>query len=169
MSHPKKTFEHIYNQYIDKIYRFVFIKVSSKETAEDLCSETFSRFWQELKQGKNIENPRAFLYQVARNLIIDYYRIKPRIQLASVEGAQIIDPGVNLEEAQLLKSDLETIKAGLRNLKQDYQDIIIWRYLDELSVPEIAEMLGKSEGAVRVEIHRALAALKSDLSGLSDV
>jgi RNA polymerase sigma-70 factor (ECF subfamily) len=164
MSHPKKTFEHIYNQYIDKIYRFVFIKVSSRETAEDLCSETFSRFWQELKQGKNIENPCAFLYHVARNLIIDHYRTKPRIQLASVEGAQIIDPGVNLEQEQLLKSDLDTIKAGLARLKQDEQDIIIWRYLDELSIPEIAKMLDKTETAVRVALHRALKTLKLSLS-----
>ena len=163
MSYPKKTFEDTYNQYIDKIYRFIFLKVDSKEKAEDLCSETFSRYWQQLKQGLKIENPSAFLYRIARNLIIDNYREKARVQLVSVENSNIIDPSLDLEEKAMLASDVNMVKASLANLKGDYQNIIIWRYLDELSISEIAEMLGKTEGTVSVMLHRALKTLKNEL------
>ena len=170
MPNPRKKFSKIYDQYIDKIYRFVFLKVKSPEIAEDLTSEVFLRGWQaykaknEKRKAKNeIENIQAFLYQIARNLITDHYRAAGKAQMVSVEYAPITDPGQDLEEKAMLGSDMGLIKAALANIKEDYQEVVIWYYLDELSVPEIAKMMNKSEEAVRVMIHRALKALKNEL------
>jgi len=60
-------------------------------------------------------------------------------------------------------SDLDTIKAVLTNLKDEYQEVVIWHYIDDLSIAEIAKMLKKSEGAVRVTLHRALKAVKKEI------
>jgi len=161
----RKEFSKIYDKYIDKIYRFVFLKVSSPEVAEDLTSETFLRGWQTFRIQNSkfrIQNPPAFLYQIARNLVIDYYRQKGRAQVVSADY-RIIDPRINLEEKANLSSDFEQVRDALANLKEDYQDVIIYRYLDELSVPEIAKVMQKSEGTVRVLLHRALAALRNEL------
>ncbi len=164
MSNSRKTYSNIYDKYVDKIYRFVVLKVKSQEIAEDLTSEVFLRGWQSFK-GKNdkIENMQAFLYQIARNLLADHYREASKAQLVSVEYAPITDSSQNLEEKAFLQSDLKQVKAALANINEDYREVIIWYYLDELKVPEIAKMLDKSEGTTRVLIHRALKALKSEL------
>lgn len=164
MEKLKKNFSKIYDQYVEKIYRFVYIKVSSQETAQDLTSETFVRTWESFKSGDTIENPRAFLYRVARNLIVDFYREKGRSQIISDEYIKgIVDPRTNLEQKALQNADLERIRQALGNIKDEYQDVIVWHYLDDLKVPEIAQILDKSEDAVRVTLHRALNALKEEV------
>ena len=90
MRNPKQKFSKIYNQHIEKIYRFIFLKVNSQERAEDLTSKTFLKGWEAFKNSGNssqntIDNPRAFLYKIARNLVIDYYREKGRTQIISTE------------------------------------------------------------------------------------
>lgn len=164
MANQRKIFSSIYDEYVNKIYRFIFIKVSSQEIAEDLCSETFLRGWQVFKERKDIENPPAFLYQIARNLVIDHYREKGKAKIVSAEYSQITDPKANLEEKAISSSDLDNIRTALVSLKEEYQDVIIWHYLDDLSSPEIAKILDKSEGAVRVMLHRALKALKGEIN-----
>ena len=164
MPNPKKQFSELYNKYVDKIYRFIFLKVSSQEIAQDLTSETFLRGWQAFRNPRDIENPPAFLYKIARNLVIDHYREKEQKGTISTEELRIIDPRSNLEEKAILTSDLSTIQAALSKLREDYQTVIIWRYLDELSIPEIAKILEKPEGTVRVTLHRALKTLRTQLN-----
>jgi len=165
MNNPRKVFSQIYDDCVDKIYRFIFFKVSSQEIAQDLCSETFLRGWQAFKNNKKkIENPQAFLYQIARNLVVDHYRQKGKMQTVSADCVPIIDPGEDLEEQALLKSDLDTVKSALAGLKDEYQEVVVWRYVDDLSISEMSKMLNKSEGAVRVTLHRALKSLKNRIS-----
>lgn len=157
----KKGFSNIYDQYVTKIYRFVYLKVGSPETAEDLASEVFMRAWEVYKTGK-IRNISAFLYQIARNVVADFYRKKGRVQVVSTEDT-VIASSESLEEQASLKLDIENIKRVLKELSDDHQDLIIWRYIDELSVSEIAKITGKTEPNVRVGVHRALQALKLKL------
>jgi RNA polymerase sigma-70 factor (ECF subfamily) len=170
MKNPRKIFSKIYDQYIDKIYRFIFFKVNSQEIAQDLTSETFLRGWEAFEKSQNpttndqkIENPQAFLYKIARNLVTDHYREKGKTQIVSADYVNITDPRTNLEEKAVLNSDLDTIRLALTSLKEDYQNVIIWHYLDDLSISEIAKMLEKSEDATRVQLHRALKALKNSI------
>lgn len=166
MEEARKSFSKIYAQYIAQIYRFIFLKVNSQPEAEDLTSETFLRLWQKLSQNPGpdnnagIENIQAFLYKIARNLTIDYYRQKGKVQFVSTENISIADSRQNLEEKINLKSDLESIKRALTDLKEDYQNVIIWRYLDDLPIPEIALLLDRTEDATRVLLCRALASLR---------
>ena len=166
MEHLREAFSKIYDQNIDKIYRFIFLKVNSQEITQDLCSETFLRTWEKFKQGKGnpIDNPQAFLYRTARNLVVDHYREKGRTQVVSAELAPIIDPREDLEEEAILRSDLQLIRAALTGLKGDYQDVIIWRYLDDLPILEVSKLLDRSEAATRVLLHRALKALKTEIN-----
>jgi len=169
MSDLKEDFSQIYDQYIDKIYRFVFLKVDSQEVAQDITSETFLRFWQYLQnpQRKNpngIKNYQAFLYQIARNLVIDYYRQKGKFQIISPEKINVLDPNQNLEEKFAFKDDLEKIRLALKDLNDDYQNVIIWHYLDDLSISDVARMLNRTEQATRVLLFRALKALRNKLT-----
>ena len=166
MDNLKKEFNLIYDTYIEKIYRFVFIKVSSQEIAEDLTSEAFIKAWQVFsKDSKKIENQSAFLYKIARNLVIDYYRKKSRFQYISSDYSQIIDPrSSNLEEMAATGSDFDRVAKALGDINDSYREVIVLHYLDDLKTPEIAKIINKSDGTVRVLLHRALNALRENLN-----
>jgi RNA polymerase sigma-70 factor (ECF subfamily) len=166
MANLRKIFSKIYDRYIDKIYRFIFLKVNSQEIAQDLTSETFLKCWESFKNGNKIENPQAFLYRIARNLVTDYYREKGRAQVVSAESVSIIDPRQDLEEKAMLTSDVNMIRLALNNLPEDYQNVIIWHYLDDLPIPEIAVMLDRTEEATRVLLSRALKSLREKLNSV---
>ncbi len=165
MNDLKEQFSGIYDQYIEKIYRFVYIKVNSQEIAEDITSKVFLKGWEAYSKSQDtIENPGAFLYQIARNTVIDYYREKGRTKIVSTEYIpQIIDQKAGLQEKAIISSDFEVVKSAIQSLKKDYQDIIIWHYLDGMEVPEIAKIMQKPAGTVRVMLHRGLKALKKEL------
>ena len=164
MSENRKKFSKIYDRQINKIYRFVFLKVNSKEKAEDITSEVFSKAWSVFKdEEKEIKNINAFLYRIARNLIVDYYRTKNQVLTVPVEEVSIIDHTQNIEQDSIDKSDMENIKIALADLSQDYQDVIIWYYLEDLPIAKVAELSGRTESATRVLIHRALFSLKGKI------
>jgi len=164
MSDQRKIFSKIYDRYIDKIYRFIFLKVSSQEIAQDLTSETFLKGWESFKNGTKIENPQAFLYRIARNLVTDHYREKGRAQIVSAEYVSIVDPREDVEEAAVLKSDIDTVRLALVNLSEDYQNVIIWHYLDDLPITEVAKLLDRTEEATRVLLSRALKSLRNEIN-----
>ena len=165
MDSPKEEFGRIYDQYIERIYRFVYLKVGAQEATEDLCSDVFIRVWERFQQG-DIRNIQPFLYQVAKNVVADHYREKGRtkIRVISIQEIEIEDPGNPVEEQAITNADMEVVREALLELSDDYQNYIIWRYLEELSPPEIAQITGKSEESVRVGVHRALQALKGKLN-----
>ena len=173
MNKLKKQFSKIYDKYIEKIYRFIFLKIGSEEIAQDLTSDTFLRGWkafqkaQDPKNNYKIENTQAFLYQIARNLIADHYRRKGKIKIVSAENRVITDFSVDLEKKAILSSDMKNIRLALNHLNEDYQNVIIWRYLDDFSTAEVAQIMNKSEPAIRVLLHRALKSLKDQINKLA--
>jgi len=161
----EKQFEKIYDNYIDKIYRFVFLKVDSEEAAQDVTAQVFTKGWRKFKSGTRIKNVSAYLYQIARAEVANYYRGSRKYQIVSVESVQVVDTEQDIEKQQIKGSDIAEVKKLLGQLDEDSQNVLIWRYLDGYSNKEIAGMLGKSEGAVRVMIHRALAQLREKVAG----
>ena len=110
-----------------------------------------------------IENPRAFLYQIARNLVTDHYRQGNRALIIPLEDVQIEDPNPGPEKEVFLDSSLKYLGLALNKIPEQYQDVIIWYYLDDIPIREIAKIMDKSQGAVRVMIHRALKALREEI------
>lgn len=192
----EQQFLELYDRNVAKIYRYIYFRVDSEETAQDLTSEVFLRSWQHIvsKQltindqqstannqqqkdtnrqsiisGGQLNNPRAFFYQVARNLITDFYRQKDKAPLSLEEIAdkpladKLADKINDPRETAVLSLEIDFIKDAIKKLNDDYREVIIWRYLDELEIKEIAEILNKREGTVRTLLSRALAALKESL------
>lgn len=160
-----EAFGILYNTYIERIYRFVYFKLGSKEEAEDATNDIFLRVWRylTLDTHKRVQSFSGLLYFTARNVIIDIYREKakrPTINIDEPGVLEIKQDSSLLEEIDLKSSNLR-VEKHLRRLKQEYQEIIILRYIEELSVSEIATMLGKKQINVRVILHRALKKLKA--------
>ncbi len=164
MDNKNEQFSLIYDQYIDKIYRFVYLKVNSQEIAEDITSKVFLKGWESYQNNQNIKNIGAFLYQIARNNVVDHYREKGRAQIVSADFAhQIVDNKTNLHEEAVFNADVQMVKLAIKNLKQDYQDVLILHYLEDMSTEEVSVILNKPAGTVRVMIHRGLEMLKEEL------
>ena len=156
-----------YDLYINQLYRFIYFKVGSREEAEDLCSAVFLKAWHHilsnsLKQEKTL---KALLYKIARNLIIDHYRRSKARETVSLNhgsggSLEIVDDKQNAGQLMETKADLLVLETKLPELKDEYREIIILRFINELSIKEIADILNKPKGNIRVLIFRALKALK---------
>lgn len=166
----KDGFSRLYDVYVKPIYRFVYFKVNSREEAEDLTSETFLKAWDYISKPDNsnkIRNIKAFLYQIANNLVIDFYRKKALVPLSLDSMGENNDAleSRDLTHFEKIEKDDEIsgLKKAFKKIPENYTSVIIWYYLEDFKIAEIAQILEKSEGTVRVLIHRALKSLKKEL------
>ncbi|NMB48124.1 sigma-70 family RNA polymerase sigma factor [Candidatus Kuenenbacteria bacterium] len=162
----EESFGKIYDSYVDSIYRYVFLKIGSKEKTEEIAQDVFLKFWRFVREKENkVKNVNAFLYTIAKSLIADYYRAaEKREETVMLEETIITEAdlvaGESLDEEIDIGLDMEKIKAVLGELPQIYQDVIIMKFMDELNNDEIALALDKEEGHIRVLAHRALKKLR---------
>jgi len=154
----KEAFATIYNKYINKIYRFTFYKTSSKEIAEDITSQAFLKLWEIIAQGGQIKTLQAFLYQIARNLIIDHYRSKHNTEVPL--EFETDKQAIHIDEKIHSKIDNELLRPAVMQLKEEYREVVVLRYIEELSISEIAKIVDKTNGNVRTLTHRALKELR---------
>lgn len=162
----QRTFSCLYDKLAPKIYRFVFFKSGSREIAEDLTAEVFLKTWQYWQRdGKKIRYPQAMLYQIARHQLVDFYRKNKRYKIVSLEAMPLalLADEPSLDEQLGRKEELIQVFQALRTLKPDQQDVLIWRYLDGLSYYQIAQIIQRPKGTVRVMVHRATRGLKKRL------
>ena len=158
--HDPESYALLYDKYVKQIYRFIYFKVSSHEEAEDLTSEVFLKAWHYVQEKKEIKSFSGLLYRTARNSIIDLYRKKSsKPEEKMNEEFEQGDRGEWYAKINT-KVEAERVVAALKKLKQEYQEVITLRYIDELKVEEIAEIVGKGSIAVRVTLHRALKKLQ---------
>ena len=144
-----------YDSYSDAVFRFCVMKVSVREAAQDITQEVFMRYWQSLRKGDDLKNERAFLYTIARNLVIDWYRKKKETSLDA-----IMDTGVDFkgDGPQSITDNAETqeVLAVIQKLDEDSREVLLLRFVEGLSPKEIAEQLDESANVISVRIHRAL-------------
>ena len=157
------AFASLYDAYAERIYRFVYFKVGNQTDAEDIVSESFLKTWNYINSHRDeeVKSFSGLLYRIARNRIVDYYRQKKSTNIPMGDGAtdELGDGGKWYDELRDRIDGEKTVKA-IRKLKQEYQEVITLRYVDELHIEEIAEITGKGKIAVRVTLHRALKKLK---------
>lgn len=169
-SRDAEAYGRLYDRYVSSIYRFVYLKLPTREIAEDVTSETFLRFWQSLLDQKDITNVRAYLYQVARNLVVDYYRKQQSTEAFetpvtfSQDGTSSLNEGDFSDRSRShrvieARADLNIVLEKIERLKEDYRDVLTLRLIDGLAFGDIAKVLEKTPGHVRVIYHRAIKAL----------
>lgn len=162
-----QAYGEIYNRYMEKIYRFFVAHLDNPHDAEDLTEEVFLRVWRALSTYEEKGVPfYALLFQVARNGLIDFYRRSAQSkQLVSIDDLSIPDEG--LDPGELLIKDFrhKELRQAMKALREDYRTVLSLRFLSGLSPEETAKAMGRSQGAIRVLQHRALAALRELING----
>lgn len=132
--------------------------------AEDLTSDTFMKALAGIGRYTYTGQPfAAWLFRIASNLVTDYYRIR-RPAASLEEGALLPDSGPSPEESAILRDERQAVLQAIQTLSPDQQDVVLMRFSCDMKLREIAEVLGKTEGAVKALMFRALGSLRGKLS-----
>ena len=159
-------FENIYNEHIDQLYRFTLFRVSDKDKAIDIVQDVFFKYFKYLTDSLENEielefNHKAFLFKTTRNTIIDHYRKK---QSQSLDD--LLDNGYEYSSEEDISHDTSVdidykkVIKSLKDLDLDSQELIYMRYVDNMNLKEISEIVGQKENTISVKIHRILEKLK---------
>ena len=165
-NNQETSFLAAYDEYADAIFRYCFYKTSNRELAKDLVQQTFFKTWSYLKEGNTVDEFRSFLYRTANNLIIDWYRRSKSDSLDKMMEAGYEPSSQQAGPAE--QTEVSWALAMLKRLDDEDQQLITWRFVEDISVKEIAKMLDDKENNVSVRIHRAMDRLKKLLQTNND-
>ena len=152
----------LYDQYADRIYTYIYHRVGQAELAEDMTEQVFMRMLEAIRTGRAWRTSfSGWLYRIAHNLVIDHYRRRGRAILIDLDDASPVvatlgDP-VRSAESRL---DREHLRAALAQLTEEQAHVITLRFLEEMSIAETADIMDKTEGAIKALQYRAVLALK---------
>jgi len=159
------AFARLYEYYYQDIYNYIYYRVPNVSLAEDMTSEVFMKVLESIDSFTFRGFPfSSWLFRIARNLMVDYYRSHPEpVELPLETGVLPLeeDPS-DVFERELTQQQLAQ---ALSNLTEDQQQVIILRFVDGLSNTDVAQVLGKSEGAIKSLQYRALSSLSRFLEG----
>ena len=158
-----EAYGYFYSKYVKKVYSFVLFKVSNKEVAEDLTQDIFLKTWQHIVDKKELKSFQAFIFRVARNTIIDYYRQSNKKTIDINNIPEIEDLKVNISKSLDKSIGITKLLYNIYKLKPEYQEVLLLHYVQDLSIDDIGEILQKKKNNVRVIIHRALNKLKEEI------
>ncbi|MDD3693945.1 MAG: sigma-70 family RNA polymerase sigma factor [Candidatus Pacebacteria bacterium] len=162
----EKQFLSLYDKYSDDIFRFCLVKTKDRALSLDITQETFTKFWELLLKGSGskIEQKRAYLYKIARNLIIDQSR-KKSSYLVEDFTESIYESLLQEDPYERLQNKIDGEKALLllNELPDSTKDLITLRYVEGLSIQEIAKITKKEPQTVSVYIHRGIKKMREIL------
>ncbi len=161
----QSAFEELYDKNIDDIYRFIYFKIGKKDEASDLSSLVFLKTWEHIRKNSisNKETLRGLVYKIARNVVIDYYRSNKGENLSLDDEANkidVVDDKYDIESQMSDQADFGGLMSRMMELKNEYREVLLMRFVSELSIDEISDITGKKKINVRVLLHRAIKALR---------
>ena len=160
------VFGEVYEREADAIFRFCLLRTSDREVALDFTQDTFLRFWNSLMLEKDIKNHRTFLFTIARNIIIDWYRKKKAFSLETMmENAAEGRSSFALAALDNVETNAEAefLIRKIGELPEPYGNAVYLRCVEELKPREISEILGESANVISVRISRGLEQLRNML------
>ncbi len=161
----KKKFEEVYEEEVDSLFRYCTLRVGSKAQAKDIVQDVFVELWQAYNKGDEIKNPRAFLFTILRHRIIDWYRKKKTLSLESImrtgDGEHHFEPPSRESgEAIMLSVEVRQAIEAINSLPSNYREAVYLRVVEDLSPPQIAQILNTNANIVSIRINRGLKKLK---------
>ena len=144
-----QAFARLYDAYVERVTRYIYFRVSDESDMEDLVAQVFLKAWEKLDSYRHGGSPFiAWLYTIARNLVIDHYRAKKNT--VSLEDAMTLPSDIEMPDEQAqLRFDLEAMRDSLQRLSADQKQALVLKYIAGLPNDSIARIMNKQEGTVR--------------------
>ncbi|MFP3898913.1 MAG: RNA polymerase sigma factor [Dehalococcoidia bacterium] len=161
IGHDADAFGRLYDMHVDRVYRHIYYRVGNETDAEDLTQHVFLKAWQAIGRYRKAASPFiAWLMTISHNLVVDFYRT--RKDRAYLE-AELLADGAASDPEQAAEAGLEQqrLRRAILQLSSDEQQVVILRFIEGFEFAEIASLMNKKEGNVRVILHRALVKLRN--------
>jgi RNA polymerase sigma-70 factor (ECF subfamily) len=150
----------LYERYLDEIYRFVYFSLNDQWEAEDITENVFLKSWEQLpiiySKDSQIENFRAWIYRIAKNMVVDFFRSKKGVMLRQDLPSDETSPEIIYAENNLSNR----LQKAIMQLEPNYRQIIVLRFINQISHKESAQIMQLGYNNVRVLQHRALKKLR---------
>lgn len=162
------AFGELYKRYVERIYNYIYFRTGSVRDAEDLTGRVFFKAMSNIKNYRHMGLPfSAWLYRIAHNLVANYHRDRARkqeISLDDVPGQILPQLDYHPEARAVQTQEVENLLALIHKLAPIRQELLILKFVDQLSNAEIGKILRKSEGAIKSLYHRTLLELREIMS-----
>jgi RNA polymerase sigma-70 factor (ECF subfamily) len=162
-----EDFSELYRTHLRDVYSYSYYRVGNHHDAEDLTEQTFLQAWRHFERAQRESNGRPlrpWLIRIAHNLAANYYRDRSRRPQTNIDDAAPISAPHSTEEVVEGRAEVQEVLAGVANLPDDRREALIMRFALDMDNREIARALGRSEGATKVLIHRAIKQLEQKLA-----
>ncbi len=164
--HDPAAFGALYERYVDRIYRYIYYRTSDVREAEDLTARVFYRALGRIGEFNQRGAPfAAWLYRIAHNLVANWHRDRSRRKYIRLDDLiTVAEKTASPHHRAEQNEETRVLLATIARLPADRQELLILKFVDELSNADIGKIMGKSEGAVKSLYHRTLLALRDELS-----
>ena len=154
----------LYEENFDKIYRYIVLKIGDRAEAEDMTQQVFLNALKSIDRYKFRGMPfSAWLFRIAHNQVVDHYRRKKRATMVPIDDVILPgqdNPGRDAER----KMEIEEVNRATQQLTSAQREVISLRFAGELTIAEVARVMGKSEGAIKALQHAAIISLRKIMS-----
>ncbi|MBT3391227.1 MAG: sigma-70 family RNA polymerase sigma factor [Chloroflexi bacterium] len=160
-----QAFGELYDRYVERIYNYIYFRTGNTFDAEDLTERVFFRAIQHIKKYENRGLPiAAWLYRIAHNLVANWYRDNSRRQEIPLDVFEfsLTFPGDLPETAMLKAEEQDDLLYVIRQLPEERQQLLILKFVEQLTNAEIGQIMGRTEGAIKSLYHRTLLALRKE-------
>jgi RNA polymerase sigma-70 factor, ECF subfamily len=161
-----KDFTELYRAHLRDVYSYSYYRIGNHHDAEDLTEQTFLQAYRHFERAQAESNGRPlrpWLIRIAHNLAANYYRDRSRRPQTQLEDAAVLSAPHDTEEVVEGREEVQEVLAGVSNLPDDRREALIMRFALGMDNREIARALGRSEGATKVLLHRAIKQLEQGL------
>jgi RNA polymerase sigma-70 factor (ECF subfamily) len=166
-----RDFSDLYRAHLRDVYSYAYYRVGNHHDAEDLTEQTFLQAYRHFDRAQRESDGRPlrpWLIRIAHNLAANYYRDRSRRPLTQLEDATVLTAPHGTEEMVEGRVEVKEVLAGVSNLPDDRREALIMRFALDMDNREIARALGRSEGATKVLLHRAIRQLEQELKDGGD-
>jgi RNA polymerase sigma-70 factor (ECF subfamily) len=156
-----EAFGQLYERYVNKIFNYIYYRTGNHHDAEDLTAKTFYQALKHVRRYVNRGVPfSAWLYRIAHNLVANWHRDRSRRQVIALDEIALTMPRQHPESELELEDDQRLLMRLIRRIPDDRQQLLILKFVEQMSNREIAQIMGRSEGAIKSLYHRTLLALR---------
>ena len=161
----KDAFGALYERYAERIFNYVYYRTGNQHDAEDLTARVFQRAMNHIRNYTDRGVPfSAWLYRIAHNLVANWHRDRSRKQEIAIDDLPVLPTKNDHPERNLVRSqEQDALLRMIRKLPPERQNLLILKFVEDMSNAEIGKIMGRSEGAVKSLYHRTLLALRDQM------